>query len=397
MIVVRKKFLKLCLLVYSVYFFTLSVKNTLLPVYIANDFTGLIDFLRSYTASVIIHSAAPWQLYDPDVFYKLLSGFSAHPIDKNLPYAWYYSPAYSLLIEFLSAFSLKSSFVLWVVFQFSLLALAGYRFLWFRLCDAVIFLTPTAFIAAIDWGQNGVLIAAFYIAAFRFMKTRPLLSGCFFACAIFKPQLGLLLPLLLLPGKYYKIICSAIVAGFFIILASVYFYGIASWLAYYNSFKDGFSFHHAEGFANAMHGIMDFTHILYMPTLDNVFYTVGVPDTLSKILKVACYGYFAWRAFSITSTTKEPPEIMAQFALLALLIFPYAGIYDYVFAVSATLGLLLAVRDFETIDIGGAIIVLVLPIIFVIHIIVAKQTGIVFVPLLIWATYEYVRISSVAK
>jgi len=85
----------------------------------------------------------------------------------------------------------------------------SYRFLWFRPYEALVLWSPPLALA-LSWGQNGVLMAALYIAAFRWLNTRTVLSGIFFGLCAVKPQLGVLVPFLLLAGRHLPGVCFGV-------------------------------------------------------------------------------------------------------------------------------------------------------------------------------------------
>ena len=71
--------------------------------------------------------------------------------------------------------------------------------------------TPAVFINAIC-GQNGPLTAALIGAALLTLEAQPLVCGVFLALLTYKPQFGILLPIVLVVGGYWRVIIVTAVA-----------------------------------------------------------------------------------------------------------------------------------------------------------------------------------------
>jgi hypothetical protein len=78
-------------------------------------------------------------------------------------------------------------------------------------------------------GQNGFLSAALFGAGALWLERRPILAGVCFGCLVYKPQLGLIIPLALLAAGRWKSIAGA--AGAVIVLAALSFalFGADAW------------------------------------------------------------------------------------------------------------------------------------------------------------------------
>ena len=64
------------------------------------------------------------------------------------------------------------------------------------------------------------------------LERRPLLAGVLFGCLAYKPHLGLLLPLALAAGGYWRTIAAAAVTVVSLIAASMMLFGIELWADY---------------------------------------------------------------------------------------------------------------------------------------------------------------------
>jgi hypothetical protein len=91
--------------------------------------------------------------------------------------------------------------------------------------------TPAVFINAVC-GQNGTWTAAFFGGGLCLLQWRPFVAGMLFGLLIYKPQLGLLIPIAFLAGRQWWAIAGAIVSAGFLLLASLVWFGPDAWQAY---------------------------------------------------------------------------------------------------------------------------------------------------------------------
>lgn len=81
-------------------------------------------------------------------------------------------------------------------------------------------------------GQNGFLSAALLIGALSLLERRPWIAGVLIGLLTFKPQLGLLLPLMLIAGRHWRVLGAASLTTLALFGASVMVDGLAAWKAY---------------------------------------------------------------------------------------------------------------------------------------------------------------------
>ena len=115
----------------------------------------------------------------------------------------------------------------WLCFYIALRAADPRRGTWLLALAA-----PAVFINAIG-GQNGTWTAALLGGGLALLERRPLWAGVLFGLLIFKPQLGLLLPVALLAGREYRAFAAAAVTAVVLVAASVLLFGTALWSAYF--------------------------------------------------------------------------------------------------------------------------------------------------------------------
>src|SRR6185369_16944888 len=91
--------------------------------------------------------------------------------------------------------------------------------------------TPAAFVNAYN-GQNGCWTAALLGGGLCLLERRPGVAGALFGLLIYKPQLGLLIPLALIAGRQWRALASASVTAVLLIALSLALVGPAVWADY---------------------------------------------------------------------------------------------------------------------------------------------------------------------
>lgn len=103
----------------------------------------------------------------------------------------------------------------------------GERHLWLLLAAAY----PAVFVN-LGHGHNGFLTAALMAAALVQLDRRPILAGVLFACLAYKPQFGVLIPLVLAASGRWRVFASATVTVLALAAAITLAFGTQVWTAF---------------------------------------------------------------------------------------------------------------------------------------------------------------------
>lgn len=176
-----------------------------------------MDFISYWAAARLALEGNPAAAYD----------FAAHRLVElqatmvgGLPFG--YPPSFMLLVAPFALFSYPVGAVAWVVVTFALYALAVrlWRpdFLWPALA------MPPVLVNAIT-GQAGFLTAALFLGGAALLPKRPLAGGLMLGLLVVKPQLGLVLPLVLLAGRQWRAIAGAAASSVGLLLLGLLVFG----------------------------------------------------------------------------------------------------------------------------------------------------------------------------
>jgi hypothetical protein len=202
---------------------------------------------------------------------------------------------------------------------------------------SLLLVTSPAFLANLTSGQNGFLTAALLIGGFRLRERYPLLAGLCFAVLTIKPQLGILLPFLLMLEGRWKVIFSA---GFFtlgLMAASWFVFGREPWQEFFT-----LTFEYQKELLLRPAG--EFYQVM-MPGLHMMLVKSGMNPSLSLALHwlvaipVALTALYVWRK-QVKHGQEITPQSLLLLTLATVLITPYGFNYDYVMVTVALLACL---------------------------------------------------------
>jgi hypothetical protein len=181
-------------------------------------------------------------------------------------------------------------------------------------------LAPAA-IVNIWCGQNGFIIAALLVGGLLQLDRRPVLAGILFGVLSIKPQLGVLLPVMLaLTGRWRAISAAAVTTLALVGLAGLVF-GPGVWGAYINDAMP----------TQAKVFLRDYEHFMvHMPTVFMNARVAGFPLRLAFALQAAVSAAaviaFVWAFWK----RRDPVLSTSLFVTATFVVTPYAFNYDMV-------------------------------------------------------------------
>jgi arabinofuranan 3-O-arabinosyltransferase len=242
---------------------------------------------------------------------------------------WSYPPHYLLAIWPLGLFGYVPALIGFLAVTLAAYGLALRAFLGrlpIRVAAALI-LGPAVY-DNIQHAQNGFLTAALMLGALALRLRRPVLAGVLFGCLTVKPQLGVLIPLLLLVERQWLVIGSAALTTVALVALSAALFGWEAWLGYLTE-----TLPYQSQVMTSLEGVFPGM----MPTVFGALRVLQVdPDTALAVhgvvaaLAVVAAGWVLWRC--------QDAGLRAAVTLMAtLVVVPYWLTYDYTIAAAALL------------------------------------------------------------
>ena len=193
------------------------------------------DFSNVYAAGLMANAGQPAEVWDWNIHFAKQSEIFG-PQLKDF-YGWHYPPFFLLIASVLAFFPYLVALGLWnlagFVFYLSVMRkLVGKYNGW--LLPVIGF--PAIFVN-VSHGHNGFLTAGLFGLAFLFLDRLPLIAGICIGLLAYKPQFGMLIPIALLLGGYYRSFISASLTVLAMSMIVTLIYGLEIWPAFFESFE----------------------------------------------------------------------------------------------------------------------------------------------------------------
>jgi Glycosyltransferase family 87 len=207
-----------------------------------NDFQGRplgTDFSNTYVAGRYILEGKPEAPFDPHLQFERAKEIFG---EQTPMYGWHYPPFFHFIAAPLAALPYLAAFAVWqgVTLLLYLLAMRAIARGGPRDDGPVdaygTWLLALAFPAVfvnLGHGQNGFLTAALIGFALLWLDRRPIIAGILFGLLAYKPQYGLLIPLVLAVTGRWRTICAAAATVALLIVAVTLAFGIETWRAFF--------------------------------------------------------------------------------------------------------------------------------------------------------------------
>ena len=189
------------------------------------------DFANVYAAGRMAQDGRAAAAYDWPAHHavqKAIAGRSDVPY-----YGWHYPPVFLLAALALAPFTYLGALLI-----FQATTLAAYLAIIGRIATRSAWLPALAFPAVfvnLGHGHNGFLTAALIGGALLVLDRRPLLAGALIGCLVYKPQFGLLIPLVLAATGRWRVIAAATTTVTALSVLTLALFGTEVWTAFWHS------------------------------------------------------------------------------------------------------------------------------------------------------------------
>ncbi len=292
------------------------------------------DFLNTWMGGRSAFSGGPADWFDFDVYMAALA--KATGIPGLAPMYWSYPPHLLFLIWPFGLLGFLPSYIVWCIAGLALYVWAAIscgveRRYWLFLAVA------PAVTVNIFLGQNGFLTAALLIGGLANLDRRPILAGILFGLLTIKPQLGLLLPIVLVLRGHWRVVGSAVVTTALLVAATAAWFGPEIWMDYWRKVGP------------QQRELLDVAGVMGWPIVASALINArlaGVPADVAWVVQGVASA-FAVGAVVWTFWRKRDPVLsLALFVTATFLFSPWIMNYDMV--VFSWIVALLRQREDET-------------------------------------------------
>jgi hypothetical protein len=291
------------------------------------------DFIAVWAAGRLVldgHPAAAWDWSLHRAVEVAVAGR-----DFVTYYGWHYPPTFLFAAASLAMFPYLVAWALWMAVTLPAYVAAVRAIIGERI-GIVLALGFPGVLWNLSVGQNGFLTAALIGGTLIFIERRPLLAGVCLGLLTYKPQFGLLFPLVLLIDRRWQVLVAASITAVALAAASVLAFGVQSWEAFFAWMPVTSNAVFAEGRA----GLMKLQSLLGVVRWLGGDMTAAWAAQAVLIAGAAILSAWLWRQ-------RVRYEIKAAaLAAAAMLATPYLYIYDFpVLAIPLAFLLRMGLRD----------------------------------------------------
>ena len=273
------------------------------------------DFVNVWAAGRLVLEGHPALAWDWDVQRQIELAL----LRQEFPgyFAWHYPPPLLFVAAFLAQFPYTVAFIGWVLLSI-LPYLAMMRAIVGRTFGLVLAIAFPIVLNNALVGQNGFLTAALIGGTLYLMPTRPVLSGICLGLLTYKPQYGLLFPIVLIAASQWTTFFTAGIVAVGIAFLSWLAFGTESWQAF---------FHWMPMFSQAFLTEGKATWWKLQSVLSLVRY-LGGPEQLAWTLQWIVTGSVAVGLIAMWRSRADYCWKAAALAVGTLLTTPYLFMYD---------------------------------------------------------------------
>ena len=187
------------------------------------------DFINVYSAGMLARDGTPAAAWDWDIQKRIQVAVLGQSYDGN--FAWHYPPPFLFVARALSHLPYAAAYIGWaalsfVPFAIAMRAIVGRPLGWLLAAAFPVVLNNVLV------GQNGFLTASLIGGFLILLPMRPVLAGICLGLLSYKPQYGLLFPLVLIAAAQWRAIISAAITVAMLAAVSLLAFGLASWQAF---------------------------------------------------------------------------------------------------------------------------------------------------------------------
>ena len=185
-----------------------------------------VDFTAFWAASWLTLHHAAGDIFDTA---KIAEAHAVVFPEGGYVYRWLYPPTFLFFVMPLALMPYAVSYGAWILSTLGGYAWALKKFAKARWMLLALVAFPGTLMNLLT-GQNGLLLASLFTAAAWNLERRPIAAGVFIGLISVKPQFGILWPIALLCGGYWRALAAATFTTVALALAAAFVFGAELWV-----------------------------------------------------------------------------------------------------------------------------------------------------------------------
>jgi Glycosyltransferase family 87 len=287
---------------------------------IPRDSTGLVvgrDFLNFWMYGRAAALPDPGRFYDPLVYTRELTAllWPDYP-EQNFSYP----PTIMLIAAPFGRLPYMPALWLWTAFGIAALVAVARRHLADTRALIALAVSPAVLFCLMS-GQSSLITAAMLVTIFAWLERRPLVAGMLIGLLTLKPQVGMLFPVMLIAGGYWRVFTSAAVTSLVLAALTAALFGPQVWVDF---LRVGLP---AQNFV-----LVDpkLTLEPFLPTIFMNLRGIGASFALAMGVQLVVSGFAVAAVVWVFGFRRDvsPDVKMALFLACAVSVTPYLLAYD---------------------------------------------------------------------
>jgi len=272
------------------------------------------DFINYWSGARLAQVGQAQTVYKPDAYHTFQQNFAGSLSEFKL----YSYPPVTLLLSWPLAFlPFLAGFALWTLTGFLLCAALLKKHVSLQQAMLILLATPACALNIVS-GQNGFLTTALLAGSLLLLEKRPLTAGILIGLLCYKPQLGLLLPLALAAGGYWRSFMAAALTVIALVITTTLWLGPDIWPAFLAQMHlQSMMMQNGESLWHRMPAVFSSLRLLGLPV------AAAMAGQIVSAAAAAWIVYTVWRQRHIPLPLKGAVLLLAGFAAT-----PYFWDYD---------------------------------------------------------------------
>lgn len=294
------------------------------------------DFLAIWTTGKLAFAGRSASLYDPQFIHQAQIAVVGHSFPGY--FFWNYPPIFIFVAMALAALPYAASFVGWI-FVTGLAFAATVKAILCRWEGVLFACASPAILLNAYLGQTGFLTAALIGCFLLLLTRRPVMAGITLGLMTYKPQFGILIPVALVAGGYWRTILSAALTAASIAILAELAFGTATFV----------NFLHSLPVASRAYLTLGEEGWTKMESVYSVIRFLGFGDVSGWIAQGLTIVFCAIAMFALWKLRVDFALKAAGLVTASILSTPYVHVYDFPVLLIA-MALLFQHRPFDRLE-----------------------------------------------
>jgi hypothetical protein len=205
------------------------------------------DFVNVWAAGRLVLEGHPAAPYDWPVHKLVEEAAVGHPFAGY--FGWHYPPTFLFVAAGLALLGYAGAYALWVFGTFPAY-LAAIRAIIGERSGYLLAAAFPALLGNFIVGQNGFLTAGLVGGALFLLPRRPIVAGLLIGLLSYKPHLGLLFPVALIAGGYWRTFFTAAIVAALMAAVAWFAFGSDTWAAFFANISHASQAFLSDGWAD---------------------------------------------------------------------------------------------------------------------------------------------------